>query len=56
MDKIKIPAQVLAELLETLDEGTIKDTFVKNLLLSLSDSDKIELKKAIQDTKQLSLF
>ena len=56
MDKIKISAQVLAELLETLEEGIVKETFIKNLLLSLSDSDKTELKKAIQDTKQLTLF
>lgn len=56
MDKIKISAQVLAELLETLEEGIVKETFIKNILASLSDTDKTELKKAIQDTKQLTLF
>jgi hypothetical protein len=55
MEKIKISAQTLAELLELFD-GPMKDVFVKNLLIELSDDDKIKLKKAIQDTKQLLLF
>ncbi len=55
MDKIKISAQTLADLLELFD-GPMKDLFIKNLLINLSDDDKIKLKKAIQDTKQLSLF
>jgi hypothetical protein len=56
MEKIKISAQTLAELLQTFEDGILKDVFIKNLLIDLSDDDKIKLKKAIQDTKQLSLF
>lgn len=56
MDKIKISASELANILNLLNDDAIKDTIIKNILLNLSDSDKIELKKAIQDTKQLSLF
>lgn len=52
---IKLSAQVLAEAIDKLSPDQ-QQKFIKSLMDTLSDSDKKELRKAIQDTKQLSLF
>lgn len=52
---IKLSAQILAEAINKLSPDQ-QQKFIRSVMESLSDSDKTELRKAIQDTKQLSLF